>query len=125
MALKERFCGEWIDIETGFGDSVSRKAMGQRPQFWRSGDDERLWLSALIDTMERVSRRDVRAVPCDRRLLAAVKVQLARPAAPSNRQPPNRQEWRRSDSQPGNQVMIPIRSASAQNVSEPESSPAG
>jgi hypothetical protein len=48
----------------------------------RSGDSERLWLSALIDTMERVSRPEVRAVPCDRRLLAAVEVQLARPVSP-------------------------------------------
>ena len=48
----------------------------------RSGDSERLWLSALIDTMERVSGPEVRAVPCDRRLLAAVKVQLARPVSP-------------------------------------------
>lgn len=55
--------------------------MAQRPQSSRSGDAERLWLSALIDTMERVSRREVRAVPCDRRLLAAVKVQLARPVS--------------------------------------------
>jgi hypothetical protein len=56
--------------------------MAQRPQSWRSGDGERLWLLALIDTMERVSRRDVRAVPCDRRLLTDVKVQLALPASP-------------------------------------------
>ena len=56
--------------------------MAQRPQSWRSGDGERLWLSALIDAMERVSRREARAVPCDRRLLAAVKVRLAYPASP-------------------------------------------
>jgi hypothetical protein len=56
--------------------------MAQRPEQWRSGDGERLWLSALIEAMERVSRRDVHSVPCDRRLLAAVKVQLTYPAAP-------------------------------------------
>jgi hypothetical protein len=32
--------------------------------------------------MEKVSRPEVRAVPCDRRLLAAVSAQLARPASP-------------------------------------------
>jgi hypothetical protein len=56
--------------------------MAQRAQAWRSGDGERRWLSALIDTMEQVSRRDVRAVPCDRRLLVDVKIHLARPASP-------------------------------------------
>jgi hypothetical protein len=56
--------------------------MAQRPEQWRSGDGERLWLLALIDAMERVSRRDARPVPCDRRVLAAVKVQLACPASP-------------------------------------------
>jgi hypothetical protein len=36
----------------------------------------------LIDTMEKVSCSDLRAVPCDPELLAAVKAQLARPASP-------------------------------------------
>jgi hypothetical protein len=49
---------------------------------WRSGDGERVWLSMLIGTMERVSRPDVRAVPCDQSILSALSVQLARPAAP-------------------------------------------
>lgn len=55
------------------------RMMAQRPQPWSSGDGERRWLLALIDAMERVSRRDVRAVPCDRQLLAAMKVRLTRP----------------------------------------------
>ena len=38
------------------------------------------WLSALIGTMEKVSRPELRAVPCDDQLLAKVRAQLARPA---------------------------------------------
>jgi hypothetical protein len=56
--------------------------MGQQLQPWRSRAGQNLWLSMLIDAMEKVSRPEVRAVPCDRRLLAAVSAQLARPASP-------------------------------------------
>lgn len=35
----------------------------------------------LIDTMEEISRPELRAVPCDSRLLAALRAQLARPAS--------------------------------------------
>jgi hypothetical protein len=56
--------------------------MGQQLQPWRSGNSEKLWLSMLIDTMEAVARRELRAVPCDPSVLAAVRAQLARPASP-------------------------------------------
>jgi hypothetical protein len=36
----------------------------------------------LVGTMEELSRPELRAVPCDRALLAAVRAQLARPASP-------------------------------------------
>src|SRR5229473_4570718 len=51
---------------------------------WRSGDGEKLWLSRLVDTMEKLSREKLsrRAVPCDRSVLAALTAQLARPASP-------------------------------------------
>jgi hypothetical protein len=59
--------------------------MGQqlqpRVRPWRSEDDRHLWLSLLIDTMEEVSRPELRATPCDISLLAAVKAQLARPVS--------------------------------------------
>jgi hypothetical protein len=55
--------------------------MGQQLRTWRSGGDQRAWLSMLIDTMEQVSRPETRAVPCDSQLLAAFRAQLARPAA--------------------------------------------
>jgi hypothetical protein len=35
----------------------------------------------LIDTMEEISRPELRAVPCDGRVLAALRAQLARPAS--------------------------------------------
>jgi truncated hemoglobin YjbI len=59
--------------------------MGQQLQArqfptWRSGDGEKLWLSMLIEAMDEVSRPELRSLPCDRLLLAAVSAQLARPA---------------------------------------------
>jgi hypothetical protein len=61
--------------------------MGQRLQpwrseDWRSGAGEKLWLSMLVDTMEEVSRPEVRARPCDPSVLVALCAQLARPASP-------------------------------------------
>jgi hypothetical protein len=60
--------------------------MGQQLQArlrpWRSGNGRDLWLSMLVDTMEDVSRPEIRAMPCDIALLAAVMAQLARPAPP-------------------------------------------
>ncbi len=54
--------------------------MGQQLQRWQSAG-EKLWLSMLIDTMEQVSRSELRSQPCDRSVLAAVFAQLSRPAA--------------------------------------------
>jgi hypothetical protein len=56
--------------------------MAQRLQSWRSGRGERQWLSMLIDTMEKIARPEVRALPNDPLLLAAVRAQLARPVSP-------------------------------------------
>jgi len=55
--------------------------MAQRRRPWRSGSGERQWLSMLIDTMEKIARPEVRALPNDARLLAAVRAQLARPVS--------------------------------------------
>jgi hypothetical protein len=56
--------------------------MAQLQQEWRSrsGSDS-VWLAMLIQSFERVSRSDVRAMPCDTSLLIAVREQLARPAS--------------------------------------------
>jgi len=54
--------------------------MGQQLGTWRTGGGQRAWLSMLIDTMEQVSRPEVRATPCDINVLAAFRAQLARPA---------------------------------------------
>jgi hypothetical protein len=51
----------------------------QASQFRRSGDRDRLWLSMLIDTMEKVSRPEFRTLPCDPSILMALRAQLARP----------------------------------------------
>jgi hypothetical protein len=56
--------------------------MGQQVSGWRCGDGERRWLSVLIDTMEKVSRPEFRATPCDPRVFSALRLQLARPASP-------------------------------------------
>jgi hypothetical protein len=55
--------------------------MGQQIQGWRSASSQRSWLSRLIETMEAISRPELRAAPCDERLLATVKARLARPAS--------------------------------------------
>jgi hypothetical protein len=54
--------------------------MGQALQTWRSGSEQRAWLSMLIDTFEEVSRPEMRAVPCSSHVLAALRAQLACPA---------------------------------------------
>jgi hypothetical protein len=56
--------------------------MIQQTQKWRSGTGETAWLSALVETMETVSRPELRATPCARSLLVAVEAHLARPAMP-------------------------------------------
>ena len=55
--------------------------MGQHLNMWRSGSGQRVWLSRLIDTMNEVSRPELRPVPCDITVLTALRAQLARPAS--------------------------------------------
>jgi hypothetical protein len=61
--------------------------MGQRlqtwkPAAWKSGDGQRLWLSMLVNAMEEASRPEIRKIPCDPKILRALRAQLARPASP-------------------------------------------
>jgi hypothetical protein len=49
-------------------------------QAWQSSG-QNLWLSKLVNTMEKFSRPEFRAIPCDRLALAAVRAHLARPAS--------------------------------------------
>ena len=65
----------------------------QQVKAWRSGHGQTLWLSTLIAAMDQVSRREVRATPCDAGVLSALSLQLARPASPY----PHRQAPRGSD----------------------------
>ncbi len=51
-----------------------------RVSSWRNGQDQRRWLSALVDAMEDAAEPDRRAAPCDSRTLADLRSQLALPA---------------------------------------------
>jgi hypothetical protein len=57
----------------------TRKAHATR-KAWQSGG-QNLWLSKLVNAMEKFSRPELRAVSCDRLALAAVRAHLARPAS--------------------------------------------
>jgi hypothetical protein len=48
---------------------------------WRAGHGEKAWLSTLIDAMEKVSRPELRSLPCDPSILVGLRAQLARPAS--------------------------------------------
>jgi hypothetical protein len=80
---RERVFGDRVGTVTASGGGIGeRQAMAQQTQQWRSGNGEKAWLSALIGTMDKVSRPQLRATPCAPSLLAAVETHLARPAAP-------------------------------------------
>jgi hypothetical protein len=56
--------------------------MAQQLQRWEPVTGEKLWLSMLIEAMEGVSRPEIRALPCDQSVLAALTMQLERPVSP-------------------------------------------
>ncbi len=56
--------------------------MGQQLQRWRSGDGDRVWLSVLVETMEQVSRPELRGLPCEPSILTGFRAQLSLPASP-------------------------------------------
>jgi hypothetical protein len=56
-------------------------AMSQQLPSWRTGKDQTLWLSRLIEAMEKFSRAEWRSRPVDRLELAAVRARLALPAS--------------------------------------------
>ena len=56
--------------------------MNQQLHSWRTVGGEAMWLSMLVEAMEKFSAPEWRAIPCERRELAALHVQLAGPAAP-------------------------------------------
>ncbi len=56
--------------------------MIQQTQQWRSGNGEMAWLAALVNTMEKVSRPELRATSCEPGLLAAVEAHLGRSTMP-------------------------------------------
>jgi hypothetical protein len=64
------------------GQAVRPQRLGQGLGIQRTGAGERAWLSMLIDTMEKISRRDVRTAPCDAKLLTMVRLHLGRSVVP-------------------------------------------
>jgi len=64
---------------------MGQAVRSQRLGIERTGAGERAWLSMLIDTMENISRRDVRNTSCDATLLSGVRLQLGRSVAPHRR----------------------------------------
>jgi hypothetical protein len=65
----------------GAGRLRQGQAMGQQLQSWRSGDGERLWLSMLVDTMDKIAGSEFRGLPCSPSVRRAVEAQLVRPAS--------------------------------------------
>jgi hypothetical protein len=61
------------------GQTGQGQAMGQQVGQWRSGQGQKLWLSMLVDTMEAISRAEVRGSPVSPSVLIALEAQLARP----------------------------------------------
>jgi hypothetical protein len=54
--------------------------MSREVPSWRAGNGQTIWLSRLIEAMEKFSRPEWRALPLDRLELAAVRARLAQPA---------------------------------------------
>jgi hypothetical protein len=83
---RERFWRHFGWSSGALGEQGKRE-MGQPLQAWkaarswRAGNDDRLWLSILIDAMEQASRPELRAKPCDGAVLAGLRAQLALPAS--------------------------------------------
>jgi hypothetical protein len=57
-------------------------AMDGQLQSWRSGSGQTVWLSTLVEAMERFSSPEWRALPCDQAELSSFRAHLERPAAP-------------------------------------------
>jgi hypothetical protein len=82
--VRERVFGGRVGIgpQSGGGLKREKQAMAQQTQQWRSGNGEMAWLSTLVETMETLSRPEIRATACDPALLVAVKAHLAGMAMP-------------------------------------------
>jgi hypothetical protein len=56
--------------------------MDQQLQSWRRGNGQTLWLSMLVEAMDRFSSPEWRALPCEQEELTLFRAHLERPAAP-------------------------------------------
>jgi hypothetical protein len=84
-ARRNGFLASGLVAAAGRAAALRREqAMVQQTQQWRSGNGETAWLSALIATMEQVSRPELRVTRCPPGLRAAVEAHLARPTMPQD-----------------------------------------
>jgi hypothetical protein len=68
-------------VVTGFSKGWQNgAAMSSQLPTWRTEKGQTLWLSMLIEAMEKFSRAEWRSRPVDRLELAAVRSRLAQPA---------------------------------------------
>jgi hypothetical protein len=56
--------------------------MDQQLQSWWRGNDQTLWLSMLVEAMERFSSPEWRERPCEQAELTSFRAHLEKPAAP-------------------------------------------
>jgi hypothetical protein len=71
-----------VSARFGQEQAMRQRLQTWRPGAWRSGEGPELWLSMLVAAMEEVSRPEIRKIPCDPKVLIALRAQLARPASP-------------------------------------------
>jgi hypothetical protein len=72
-----------IDERDFFWAGRVEQAMGQQLPSWRTQKGQTLWLSMLIEAMEKFSRPEWRGRPVDRRQRLALRTRLAKPAIAS------------------------------------------
>jgi len=80
VTSQERLHGLLVGFSGALGQQGKAK-MNQPFQAWTAGNGQQRWLSMLIDTMEQVSRPELRAKPCDGVTLAGLRAQLSLPAS--------------------------------------------
>jgi hypothetical protein len=67
-------------LTVGFSKGRTGATMGQQLPSWRTDKGQTLWLSKLIEAMEKFSRPEWRARPVDQRERVAMRARLAQPA---------------------------------------------
>ena len=76
--------------------------MARQLQTGKSAHGDRLWLAALIDAMDEVSRPDPHGLACSETTLSALRAQLGRPAAFASTHLSTAYSFRKQDHSPAN-----------------------